>query len=58
MLLIEKLLAGDGLEFISSDVQMEVDDKISSARYRYPLSPRGSTRFIAEGGKGRYPDME
>jgi hypothetical protein len=31
------------VEFISSDAQMEVDDKISSARYRCPLSRRGST---------------
>ena len=27
------------MEFMSSDAQMEVDDKISSARYRCPLSP-------------------
>ena len=31
------------MEFMSSDAQMEVDDKISSARYRCPLSSRGSS---------------
>jgi len=44
---------------------MEVDDKISSARYRcrllantFGVVTARIDRFIAEGGRGPYPDME
>jgi hypothetical protein len=43
---------------MSSRAQKEVDNKVSSARYRCPLSQRAFDRFIAEGGKSPYPDME
>jgi hypothetical protein len=31
---------------------------LSSARYRNPLLRRGIDRFVAEGGKGPFPDIE
>jgi len=46
------------VEFISSNAQMDVDDKISSARYRSPLFTARIDRFIVENGKGPYLDME